>query len=235
MALNAKTAPRMGGDFVEQPALDAGQYPARVVQVIDMGLQPQRAFQGKEKPPAHQIMITYELSHEFMVDEHGNPIAEKPRWYSEDFVFHNIGAEKAKSTIRYYAIDPKGVADGDFSKLVGMPCQVMLTKVPDKKNPGKEKNYVGDVSAAARMPGYVQPELVNPSSTFSMDEPDLEVFKKLPEWIQKRLKENLEYVGSPLDKLLSGSNIGAPSPKPAPSPIPAPRPHAPVPPAPPQK
>jgi hypothetical protein len=232
MGLNAKTAPKSGGNFKEENPLEPKQYPARVVQVIDLGLQPQRAFQGKDKPPHQTIQITYELSHEFMLDEDGNPDAAKPRWIHEDFPFHNLENDKARSSKRYKAIDPSGSLDGDFTQMAGMPCQVMMTKVPDKKNEGFFKNYVGDVSSAAEMPGYTQPELVNPSKIFSLGEPDKEVLESFPDWLQKKIKDNLEYAGSPLAVLLGEANTEAPAPQGAPAPTPPPQ-AAPAPPAPP--
>jgi len=39
---------------------------------------------------------------------------------------------------------------------------------------------------------------------FVLDEPDLEVFNSLPDWLQDKLKSNLEYQGSKLQALLSG-------------------------------
>jgi hypothetical protein len=236
MALNAKTAPKAGGNYIEQDPLNAGLYPARVVQVIDLGMQPQQAYQGTAKPPAHSIMVTYELSHEFVKDEEGKPQADKPRWFSEDFPFHNLEADRAKSTKRYYAIDPDSTLDGDFTKLGGMPCQVMITKSPDKKNEGKWKNYVGDVSGAPNFPGYTQPELVNPTKVFELDEPDMEVWESMPDWIKDKIKSNLEYSGSPLAAILGEAPQEAPAAPqapapaaPAPTPPPAPAPEAPAP------
>lgn len=235
MALNAKTAPKSGGNFIEQNPLEPQMYPARVVQVIDLGLQPQRPYQGKDKPPAHSIYLTYELSHEFMLDEDGKEMTDKPRWFSEDFPFHNLEAERARSTQRYNAIDPTGSVDGDFTKLIGMPCQVMITKVPDKKNEGHFKNYVGNVSGAMSVPGYEQPLLVNTDKVFILDEPNLDVFSTLPEWLQDKIKGNLEYAGSPLAVALGESDSAAPQAQAAPVPAPAPvAPQAPAPvPAPP--
>lgn len=79
MGLNAKKAAG-GSDRVAQEVLEPGVYPARLVQLIDLGVQPQRPFQGKDKPPAQEIMITYEFTDEFLKDEDGNEIEDKPRW-----------------------------------------------------------------------------------------------------------------------------------------------------------
>ena len=41
---------------------------------------------------------------------------------------------------------------------------------------------------------------------FTLDEPDMDVFSALPEWLQERIKSNLEFKGSPLDKILNGDS-----------------------------
>ena len=51
MALNLNK-PGGNKNFVAQANIEAGVYPARLVQIIDLGLQPQKAYQGKEKAPA---------------------------------------------------------------------------------------------------------------------------------------------------------------------------------------
>ena len=121
MGLNAKKvkmAAGKGEGIVEQEAIEAGTYPARVAQVIDMGLQPQRPYQGQEKPPVQEILITYELLDEFCLDEKGEEIEDKPRWVSETIPFHNLEVDLAKSTKRYKALDPEMEFDGDFTQLV---------------------------------------------------------------------------------------------------------------------
>jgi hypothetical protein len=43
-----------------------------------------------------------------------------------------------------------------------------------------------------------------------LDDPDLGVFQKFPEWLREKIKGNLKYEGSKLQKLLGGE---APKPK----------------------
>ena len=205
MALNAKNAGNGGGDRVAQPNLEPGNYPARIVQIIDYGLQPQRPYQGKDKPPAQEIGITYELTDAFMVDEDGNDIEDKPRWISETFPLHNLKAENAKSTKRYNAIDPKGDADGDFSKLIGSAVMVTIINNPGKDN--KVYDNVGGLSPMRPRDAANTPELVNEPLVFDLDAPDAEAFAKMPKWIQDKLKGNLNYKGSALEKI-----AGAPAP-----------------------
>lgn len=202
MALNAANIQNKNtGDRVEQAPVEPGVYPARIVQILDLGLQAQRPFQGKEKPPAQEISITYELVDTFCVDKDGKELEDKPRWISETLPLYSISQDKAKSTQRYVAADPSGKFGGDFSKLVNAPVNVTIVH-----NKVGEKTYVNVAGIAAMRPRDEAkcPELVNPAKVFDLDAPDMEIFGSLPQWIQDKIKKNLKFNGSPLDKLLSG-------------------------------
>ena len=57
MSFNAKNAGNGGGkERIEQDVIEAGTYPARLVQLLDMGLQPQNAYQGTPKPCARDYI-----------------------------------------------------------------------------------------------------------------------------------------------------------------------------------
>jgi len=200
MSLNAKNV-KSNKSRVKQPVLEPAGYPGRLVQVIDFGLQNQRPFKGEEKPPALEIGLTYELSDEFCVDKDGNVEEDKPRWISEIIPFHNLSADKAKSTQRYYAIDPTEDKGGDFTQLLGMPCTVnIVNNVRD----GETYNNVGSLSAIRAKDAAKLPQLVGEPSFFSLDEPDLELFNSYPDWIRDKIKGNLNFNGSVLQKALSG-------------------------------
>lgn len=197
MALKApKGAPK--SNFIPQANIEPGTYPARLVQVIDLGLQPQRAYQGKEKPPANEIMLTYELVDTFMKDADGNELEDKPRWISETLPFYGLFADKAKSTQRYLAFDPKEDFEGDFAQLIGKPINVTVVN-----NAVGDKVYDNIATISAMRPKDAEkcPELVNPSKLFDLDAPDMEVFNALPEWLREKIKSNLKFQGSPLQKL----------------------------------
>ncbi len=202
MSFNAKQAGNGAGkERIEQPVIEPGLYPARLVQMIDMGLQPQKAFQGKDKPPMQEISLTYELTDVFMKDEDGNDLEDKPRWVSETLPFHNLKADKAKSTQRYLAFDPKEEWEGDFTKALGLPINVVLVH-----NQVGDKLYTNVASLAAMRPKDAEKceALKNPTTLFSLDEPDLAVFNKYPKWIQTKIQGNLNYNGSKLEALLGG-------------------------------
>lgn len=208
MGLNASKVQGNGSKRVEQPTMEPGTYPARLVQIIDFGLQPQRAFDGKDKPPAHEISTTYEFVDCFLVDEEGNELEDKPRWVSESFPLHNLKADLANSTKRYKALDPELVAEGDWPKMLGNPVNVTI--VINKKKDKIYTNIASTTTMRARDADKC-PELKNPTKVFDLTEPNLEVFNSLPEWIREKIKGNLNYAGSKLEALLGGDkgNEGA--------------------------
>lgn len=185
-----------------QPQLEADVYPARLVQIIDLGLQAQRPYQGKEKAPAHEIMLTYELAYEFMKDKDGNDLEDKPIWLSETMPLYGLYADKAKSTLRYKAFDPEEVYEGDFSKCIGVPVNVtvVINKVGDKTY-----TNIGNVASMSAKKAANLPELVNDPRVFDLDIPDMEVFSALTQWLQDKIKTNLNFKGSALEKALGNS------------------------------
>jgi hypothetical protein len=205
MGLKAKNTGGGEGGMPQQASIEAGNYIGRVVQILDLGLQAQRPFKGEEKKPAHMLQVTYELGTEFCKDENGEDIEDKPRWVSEDFPLFSLKSDRARSTKRYLALDPNKVHDGDWAQLIGAPCTVTVVNNEGKgKHAGKIFDNVGNVTPP--MKGFPVPELVNDPKLFDLDEPDMDVFGSLPEWIQDKITGNLEFNGSKLDALLRGGS-----------------------------
>jgi len=204
MSLNAKKI--TGGKKINaQVAMDAGSYPARVVQILDLGLQEQQPYKGEAKPPKNEIMLTYEFLDEFCLDDGGEEMEDKPRWLSETFPFNSLNADLAKSTKRYYALDPDEEFDGDFTLLAECPCVVtVVNREGNGKHKGKVFNNIGGVSGMRAKDATKAAPLQNPVKVFVLDEPDMEVFGSLPEWLQDKIKGNLEFNGSALQEALEG-------------------------------
>jgi hypothetical protein len=237
MARNANNQPAAGGSQgsgVEQDYLD-GTYPARIVQVVFLGVQEQRAFQGQAKPDIDKVRVTYELSHEWMKDAEGNELKDKPRWYSEELAFHNATSDLATSTKRYKAYNSAATSPADHvwgDVLLGTSVNVQLKsrKVEQGKSAGKTFTDVKGVTQISNMPGYTQPELVNPATFFDPadDGVSVEAFNTFPQWLQDVIKGAKDYGSSALSKALSGAPQSS---QPAPSPAPTPAPQAPPSPA----
>jgi hypothetical protein len=203
MTLNANNVQSKRKEYVP---LNAGTYPARVVQVIDLGLQAQRPWKGEEKVPAYEIGFTYELSDEFMKDEDGQDDPAKPRWITEFMPLSNLKAEKAKSTARYKVLDPKETFGGDFSKTLGLPVNITIVQSPGKgANAGRIYENIAGTSVMRDKDAAKLPPLVNKAVFFDLDNPDIEVFNKLPKFLQERIRGNLEFKGSKLEALVGAT------------------------------
>lgn len=188
-------------NFVAQEILEKGSYPARVVRVVDWGLQPQREWQGEAKPPAQMISVTYEFPEEFMKDENGNDLEDKPRWLAEQFPLRPITSDLAKSTSRSKAIDVEGKFNGDWSQYLGLPCEPVLDSYTSK---GGTFNKIESVNPLRKAKALKLDELKNPAFFFDLGDPDLENFNKLPKWEQAKICSNLNFKGSKLAELLNG-------------------------------
>lgn len=201
MGLNAS---KVAGSAPRTPPLETGMYKGRLVQLLDLGLQP-RKFKGEDKSPAQEVSLTYEISDEFLLDEDGEPQPDKPRWVSETFYLFNLDVDKAKSTIRYKSLDPALKYGGDFSLLMGTAVNIHVVSEPNKKGmiymqvsglaPLREKERVG------------MPNLVNAPRVFDMDDPDMEVYEQIPQWLKNRMISNLEFGGSKLAEMLENLKL----------------------------
>lgn len=213
--LNANQVPQTGGGkYPPQEPKEVGTYPGRLVHIIGKGLFPQDPFtdpktgETRERNPQPMLTVTYELSDEFILDEDGNEITDKPIHIHETFPLYNIASERAKSTKRYNALDPKNEHKGNWAALVGAPAMISLTISKKPNAQGVHRNYVGDVSTMTSKAADKLPALVNQGKVFDPSSPDMEVFWSLPNWLQGDIKSSLTYGGSDLEKLVE---MGPPS------------------------
>src|SRR5574337_584130 len=187
MSLNLNKQPKVGG--TKQNIIEIGTYPARLVRVIDFGLQARNPYKGQEKPPAYQADLTYEMLDVFMVDKDGNEDETKPRWISETINISHPSADLATSTKRAKALDPNGDFDFDLSKMIGAPCMITIVH---KESKGKTYANVGTVTTMRTKDADKAPKLVNKPVVFDLDNPDMNVFDSFPEWIKEKITSNLE-------------------------------------------
>lgn len=192
-----------GSDITEQEPIDAGAYPARIVRIVDLGVQPRRAYKGKDKPPAPHILITYELLDEFCKDEEGEDMEDKPRWITERFPMFSLKADGAISTKRYKALDPTEEHGGDFSLLLGKPLSLtVVNNEGSGQHKGKVFNNVGGVSLMRKKEESKAPELVNEAYMFDLDDPDLEVWNNLEDWLKELIEGGIDFDKTSLASML---------------------------------
>jgi len=214
LTFNANQLPSTPSNRKRPDPLEAGSYPARLVQAIIIGIQAQRPYKGETKAPCLMMRLTYEMLDEFLKDDEGNDLTDKPRWLSEEIPFFSLKADLAKSTKRYYALDPNSEAGGDWSKLIAAPCVVTVVVQEGSGNSaGKLFEKISNVSAMRPKEAAKAPALVNPPVLWDFYSPDVDVFNTFPDWIQEKIKSAVDFPGSALERALGGAS----KPKPAPA------------------
>ena len=167
-----------------------GNYPARLAQVIELGLQPMEDYTTKEaKDPKPRCMLTFEFPTETI--EVGGE--EKPRWYGKEYTLS--GHEMAALPKVVSALDPGG-EETDLSKLLSRAVMVEIGTTSG----GKAKV----VNVSKLMKGLTVDQLVNDPVVFSLDNPDKKVFEKFPQWIREKIEGALDYEGSHAEAVLTG-------------------------------
>ena len=164
--------------------LEDGNHLARIVSVIDFGLQPQTDWQTKEPvDPKKVVSITYETPTETitMEDKEGNK-TEKPRWISKEYTlsFHEMAALRK-------VVDALKPDIESLDELLNVPCMITV---------GSTATGNAKITAVSKpMKGMEVPELFGDSFHFDFSHPNMELFNGLYEWQQNKLKEALDYNG----------------------------------------
>ena len=171
-----------GGGSVDVPL--EGTHMGRLVGITDLDHQPGFEWQGEQIESQYKVTFTYELCNSLTKDE-------RPHWVSEDFKVSDH--ERSKMFARVKALDPTGSLSDRGNNLAGLinaPCMVEVSH--------NAKGYAKIGGVASALAGYPVPELVNDPYVFDFEDPDMEVFKRLPEFVQGKLKASLNFEGSAL-------------------------------------
>lgn len=175
MSLKLKQGER--SDF--QP-LPEGQYTARCYQVIDLGTQEtQRA--GESKLQA-KIMVTWEVLDDPKMTD-GRPFAISKQYTASlderSYLYKDLVSWRGK------AFTADELLGFDISDLVGAYCQVQVI----------HNEYNGNTYANINtiMGTKERPEAVNTDVIFDINNPDMEVFDNLPDWIKDKIRNSEEW------------------------------------------
>ena len=200
MSLNANQQPlgNGGGNFKYEP-MEPGTYPARLVGVANVGRHA-ATYKGEAKEPKDNLALTYEFLDEFLKDEDGNELKDKPRWLTEYFPFYNLKADKAKSTERYLSIDPSNDHGGDWDALLGVPIMVQVTNSVGKgANMGKVFDNVGGVTPMRPKEAAKAPELVNQPFVFNFYAPTKSEWDACPFRVKSLVRKALNFKGTEME------------------------------------
>lgn len=163
----------------EYPKTD--NYLARVVGITDMGIQPGFEWKGEMTKPAAKVELTYELVTTEMSDG-------RPFWVSESGTYSTASKWLQQRCLA------TGVSIEDISPMIGKP--VMLNVATNDKGYPKVTNVAG-VPA-----GIPVPELRNPTQLFDLNDPDLSLWEKFPDFKKDKIREATNFKQTKLAELL---------------------------------
>ena len=164
------------------PRLEEGTYPARIVRIIELGTQAKTNWQTGEQEcyedgtPIFQkkVWVDFELPTE-TIDIGGEA---KPRWQGKEYTlsFHPKAALMA-------VVNSIGEKVTNLSQIVDKPLMIQIGSTSG----GKAK--VAGVSKI--MKGLVVDPLVNTPIIFDIDDPDMDVLEKIPNFLKEKILPNL--------------------------------------------
>jgi len=200
MTLNINANKTNSVNGKDRKLIPAGPQMGRLVRVVDYGLQEQPPYQGQVKKPAYKIDLTFEFpKHRIDVDGESRPM-----WESKTIT---ASSHEKSTCVKWYSVlDPENKHRGDLSKCLDTPVQVLIVHNEGRgKHEGKTFANIGDITPL--MEGLEVPPLENDAVSFDLSSPDIELFKTFPEFMQERIKSNLEFTGSKLQRLLEGTGV----------------------------
>lgn len=185
-----------GGKKKNFGRIEDGTFGARVVQIIDFGVQ-EDEYEGERKV-AHKIFINFEFPTE-MIEIEGE---QKPRWLGKEFAVSLH--EKATLTKLVQSADPDGkiTSNGrNLKGLLGLPLMVTV---------GTTKSGNAKIAGVARLMKGLQVALLSKDPLFfDMDTASKEEYEELPQWMQNKIVESLDFKDTPIAKKLNATNVGS--------------------------
>jgi len=203
MALNFNEKPKAKKVY---PRVEDGAYAARIVQIIDLGKQQATDFKTGEPKMyddgnpiiQHKIWVTFELPTETLEIDG----VARPHWVSKEYTLSMH--EKAALPVLLKAVDPKGVATAqgrNVKGLLGLPLMVTIGSTS-----GNKAKVTGTTSVPK---GMEVDELANPTLFFDLDSDDIESFKTLPNWLQERIKDGIDFDDTKFYQAINAQDVAS--------------------------
>ena len=163
------------------PPVEAGVYMAVCIGFVDLGEQ----YSEKFKNYSYKGMYIWELPGE-TIEIDGE---QKPRQLSKEFTISASNKSNLRKFIETW--NSKSYSDEDFMEFdvfeqVGKPCQLNVVL-----NETKEYAKVDNLMPIPK--GFPAPTTATEHIKWDMDAWNDDVFAKLPEWIQEKIKKSTQY------------------------------------------
>ena len=163
------------------PAMEGGVYLGICIGAIDLGEQYSELF----KKYSNKVLYVFEFPTE-TAEVDGK---QEPRQLSKEF---NISASK-KASVRSFlsSWNGKNYSDEEFEEVelfdqLGKACMVNVVV-------SENGEYSNIESVMPLLKGMPVPESKTEPIKWDMDAWDDELFKKLPEWVQEKIKKSTQY------------------------------------------
>lgn len=176
---------KMTSGTPKAPRIEEGTYMARLVSIIDLGIQPQTDWQtGAEKDPQPKALFTWELPTETLefTDENGE-VTEKPRWTSKQYTLSSYEMSNLYKLL--VALGKKEIKSLD--ELLDTECMVTI---------GSTINDNAKIVAVVPSPkGMAIEPLSIEARFFDFDKPEQDLYETQPNWVQGMIKDAINYTG----------------------------------------
>lgn len=173
-----------GGDFEIAPE---GVFLARCFKMVDVGTQTITSQFGTKD--TRQVYLYFEL----LEDDEGEKVRMEDGQPYIIFNSYKLSMHQ-KSALRKHLEAWRGkkftedeAAGFDLSKLLGQACKLQVVHTDSKDG---QRTYA---NISAIMTTKKKPEGVNELISFSVEDPDMEVFNDLPEWLQDKIENSPEW------------------------------------------
>lgn len=180
-------APIGGDSNYSNKIAPVGMHLARIYQIIDLGTTEQTGqFGGKKR----KVQILFELPLETAVFD---PEKGEQPYYARNMYTLSM---HEKSTLRkdVHSMMGKQLTDAEAKSfnifnLLGKECMVNIIH----KQSG-DKTFANIQTITPVPKGMVCPPAINPPLVFSTQQPDMDVFRSLPEFVQDKIKLSDEFI-----------------------------------------
>lgn len=174
-----------GGDFEIAPE---GVFLARCYKMVDVGTQTETGQFGTKEN--RKIYLYWEL----LQDDDGEDVRMEDG-KSPFSIFNSYKLSMhPKSNLRKHLDSWRGkkfteeeAADFDLTKLLGAFCKLQITHSTSKDGQKTYANIEAIMTTKKKLDG------VNEISSFSIENPDMDVFNDLPEWLQAKIEDAPEW------------------------------------------
>lgn len=157
----------------------AGPQLARLVQIVDLG--DQVGFQGQIQP---RLLLTYELPEDLVQtgDHKGKPLVISQEFTKSIKPSSNLRKKFLNILMPQYSNDDEVTLD--LETLLGLTLQVNIVHKPSQRDKSAVTPVIVSVSPLRKTDKV--PEAVTPMFAVDLDTAPVDVFVKLPKWIQRK-------------------------------------------------